>query len=244
MRIFANMLAYNSLEMIRGGLENFEKTTTDLEHRRLVKTVFNPGFPGNSEVAVKALASEFGWWFANIPNEGVMGNHNRVIHEYCHMEKGDYYICADPDVRWDKAGWVTESIEVLESDPDFVFVCAARPFYDEEWLIEGHGRSVHTLPSGTRYAKFKQLVAWSTGIFKGEFLASRPRDFKAVNKWYGWSEHADVDRMYKLGKKWVSLVDHYDHHLGADPVYCKWKTAQAKGESTESFDEWLKKEHA
>ena len=106
-RSFITILGYNSIEMIRGALENFQNTTTDLEHRRCVKTLFNPGFPGTTEEELKALAVEFGFWYANIPNDGVMGNRNRAIHDYYHMEKGDTYICFDPDVRWQQKGWLT-----------------------------------------------------------------------------------------------------------------------------------------
>lgn len=239
MRDFIVCLGYNSPAMIRGALENFEATTTDAEHRRCVKTLFNPGFPGNSEQTLKNIASEFGWWFANIPNEGVMGNHNRVIHEFCHMEPGDTYTCFDPDVRWQQNGWLSAAKEILFSQEDVVFVCAAREFYDEKWLIDTHGRTLHLLPSGARYARFKELVAWSTGVWKGDWLAKRPRDFKAAHEWYGWAEHADVAHMQKHKKKWLSMVDHYDHHLGADPIYCEWKVACAKGICNIDFGTWL-----
>lgn len=239
MRHFITMLGFNTPAMIRGALENFEATTTDQEHRRCVKTLFNPGYPGNSEQTLKNLASEFGWWFANIPNKGVMENHNVAIHEYCHMEAGDTYSCFDPDVRWQQKGWLTAAEEILNAFEDVVFVCAAREFYDEKWLIDSHVRKLHELPSGTRYATFQQLVAWSTGVWKGEWLAKRPRHFKAAHPYYGWCEHADVDYMGKHRKRWLSLVDHYDHHLGAEPIYCEWKIACAKGETNLDFQTWL-----
>lgn len=239
MRVFITCLGYNKPAMIRGALENFEETTTDLEHRRCVKTLFNPGFPENSEAELKDLAAEFGWWFTNIPNEGVMGNHNRVIHDYCHMQKGDFYVCWDPDVRMQQKGWLSAAVEVLNAHEDVVFVCPALPFHNEEWCYTQHGRTLHELPSKTKFAKYTHLLAWSTGVWKGEWLAKRPRDFKAAHPVYGWTEHADIDLMNKHGKKWLSLVDFYDHHLGSDPVYCEWKIACAKGETLETYNLWL-----
>lgn len=241
MRHFITCLGFNTPEMIRGALQNFEDTTTDSEHRRCVKTLYNPWFPGNLEADLKAIASEFGWWFANIPNEGVMSNHNRVIHDYCHMEPGDTYTCFDPDVRMMNKGWLTAANEVLFSKDDVVFVCLSRPFHDEPTCAGPHGRKIHTLPSGTRYATYSQLIAWSTGVWKGEWLAKRPRNFKAAHPQYGWTEHADVALMQKHEKKWLSLVDFYDNHLGSGAEYSAWKLACAKGETDLEFAKWLSK---
>jgi hypothetical protein len=170
-----------------------------------------------------------------------MENWNYCIHELAHMRKGDYLICHDPDVRWQQRGWLTAAIEILESDENCVFVCAARPFYDEKWLIDSHGREVHSLPSGVRYATFKQLVAWSTGIWKGDWLAMRPRDFAAAHPLYGYVEHRDVELMNEHKKTWRSLVDFYDFHTGSDPIYCEWKTACAQFKTSEPYEVWLKR---
>lgn len=245
MRIFATCLGFNTPEMIRGALENFEATTTDVEHRRLVKTLFLCQFPfptpEKNRHALLDIGAEFGWWTTEIPNEGGLANHNRVIHEYYRMRPGDLYICFDPDVRMQQTGWVSAMAEALASDPSAVFCCAARPFHDEEWCVRQHGRSISVLPSGLRVARYRQLIAWSTGIWKGEWLAARPRDFKAANQWYGYFEHADLALMNAKGKTWLQVPDYYDHHQGADADYTKWKIESARGETKVSFEEWLKK---
>jgi hypothetical protein len=164
-----------------------------------------------------------------------------VIHDYCKMQKGDYYFCGDPDVRIQQIGFFSAMVEALESDPDVVFVCPALPFHDDEWCYKQHGREIVTLPSGLRISKYKALLAWSTGLWKGEWLAARPRDFKAVTPRYGWTEHADIALMNAHGKKWLSLTDYFDHHQGADAVYCEWKHAAAKGETMLTFAEWMAK---
>lgn len=243
MRIFATCLGFNTPEMVRGALQNFEDTTFDFEHRRMVKTLFYCDFPlpdqETNRRELHKIGAEFGWWVTNIPNEGVMANHNRAIHEYCHMVPGDFYITFDPDVRMQLRGWVSAMIEALQSDPNVVFCCAAMPHHDEKWCSDQHGRTIHSLPTGVRIAKYKALLAWSMGMWKGEWLAARPRDFKAAHPFYGWTEHADVDRMNAAGKKWLSLVDFYDHHLGADPIYVEWKVGCASGKIVVSFEKWL-----
>ena len=64
-------------------------------------------------------------------------------------------------------------------------------------------------------------------MWKGEWLASRPADFKAENKHYGYFEHADLKLMKEKNKTWLSLVDFYDHHQGAEPLYTEWKKLSA-----------------
>lgn len=250
MRIFATMLGYNSPEMVRGALENFEATTTDEEHRRLVKTLFWCEYPlpdvETNRRELHAMAAEHGWWVTNIPNRGVMENHNVAIHEYCHLQPGDFYICFDPDVRMQQKGWVSAMIAALRSEPSAVFCCAAMPHHDEEWCYTQHGRAITYINSqepgepSLRVARYRQLLAWSMGMWKGEWLAARPRDFKAAHPLYGWTEHADIDLMHKHGKTWLSLVDYYDHHLGAEPSYVEWKIACAQSKTRVPFDEWLK----
>jgi len=244
MRIFVNVIAYNSVEVVRGALENFEAITTDSEHRRMVKTIFNPGYPlpsvAENETALKKLAHEFGFWFANIPNEGVLGNHNRIIHEFLHMEPGDYYVIYDPDVRIQEKGYISAAIEVLQSEPNIVFVCPSREFHHEKWCVDQHGRQLYTLPSGLRVAKYRSLIAWSCGVFKGEWLACRKRNFAAENPVYGYSEHCEYDRMNDAKKKWRQLADFHDYHLGADALYTEWKKLSSDKKTRQPFDAWLK----
>lgn len=241
MRIFVTMLGFNRPEMIRGALENFEATTTDAEHRRCVKTLFYCGypFPEDNRDELHRLAVEFGWWVTDIPNEGVMANHNRAIHDYCHMRTGDFYVTFDPDVRMQEKGWLSAMVEALGSDPNAMFCCAARRFHNDSWCEEQHGRSIHQLPSGLRIARYRHLIAWSMGMWKGEWLAARPRDFKADAPHYGYAEHADYARLCDQRKTWVSLVDFYDDHQGAEPLYTKWKAESAAHRTKLSFHDWL-----
>lgn len=244
MRIFMVMLGFNTPEMIKGALQNVEDTTTDAEHRRLVKVLFNCGYPLPCADANNAVSGEYaanyGWQVVPIENKGVVENHNYAIHEFCHPRKGDYYVTFDPDVRMQQVGWVSAMIEALETDPDVVFCCAARPYHNEGWCIQQHGRNIETLTSHLKIAHYKQLIAWSMGMYKGEWLATRARNFCASNPFYGYSEHCEYDRMNAAKKKWVSLVDFYDHHLGAEDQYVKWKAESAAHTCTVSFEQWLK----
>lgn len=245
MRVFAFMLGFNRAEMVRGGLENFEATTTDQEHRRLVKTLIICQYPlpsvDENRAELLKLAAEFGWWCTEIPNAGVMENHNVCIHDLAHLQAGDYYVCADPDVRWQQKGWLSASIEALSWNDETVFCAAALPHHDEEWCWKAHGRVITKLPSGLRIARYRQLLAWSTGVWKGEWLAARPRNFKAKHPQYGWTEHADIELMHQHGKKWLTLVDYYDHHLGSEPQYVEWKIECAQGKTSLPFNVWLQK---
>lgn len=247
MRIFITTLGYNRAEMVRGCFENLNQMTLLSEQDKLVKTLCVLGYPlpspEENRVELLAIAERFGFSVVEFPNVGVMQNWNTVIHDHLKMETGDYLVTWDPDVRMQQPGFLSAMIDALERDPDNVFVCAARPYHDEEWCIKQHGREVITLPSGTRVGIYRDLIAWSTGMFKAEFLNTRPRDFKATGEVYGWTEHADVRRMKLLKKKWVSLVDYYDHHLGAmDESYTKWKVESAQTKTTDTFDVWLKKQ--
>lgn len=245
MRVFIVMLGYNRADCVRAAMENLEATTTDEEHRRLVKTVFLCQYPlpsvsQNREEIIK-LAAEFGWWHAEIPNGGVMENHNQAIHDYCHMQPGDFYVVFDPDVRMQQKGWITAMIDALRSEDRAVFCAAAREFHHHDWMQKApYNRKVHTLPSGVRVSKFDTLVAWSMGMWKGEWLAARPRDFKMAHKFYGYAEHADLALMEKHGKTWNSVTDYLDHHQGSpDELYTQWKLASAQGATSADFNSWL-----
>lgn len=246
MRIFITMLAHNRSEVVRGAMENLEATTTDAEHRRLVKTAFLCQYPlpsveHNREEIIK-LAREFGWWHAEVPNKGVMANHNTALHDYCHIEDGDFYVTFDPDVRMDKPGWISAMIEALNSDPTAMFCSSSMYFHSHEWMQKPpHNRKVTTLPSGLRIARWSQLIAWPSGMWKGEFLKTRPRHF-SEHMYYGCSEFSDHDRLIENGKTWMSVPDYIDNHLGApDPEYLQWKQESAAGKTSYSFNIWLEK---
>lgn len=246
MRIFIVCLGYNRHDVIRGAMENLEATTTDVEHRRLVKTVFNCQFPLPSVAENRAktieLAREFGWWHAEIPNEGVMGNHNRAIHEYCHIQPGDFYVTFDPDVRMNKPGWISAMVEALNSDPRAMFCSSAMDFHHHDWMQKPpYNRKVTQLPSGLNVARYDCLIAWPSGMWKGEYLASRPRNFAQRGKFYGWSEHADHARLVQNNWTWLSVPDYVDHHLGSpEESHIKWKQASASGATSKPFDQWLR----
>jgi hypothetical protein len=245
-RIFVTTLGYNRAEMVEDCFRNLSATTLLSEQDRLVKTLCILGYPlpspEQNRIELLDIAEQFGFSVVEFPNVGVMQNWNTVIHEHLKMQTGDYLLTWDPDVRMQQPGFLSAMVEALESDPDNVYVCAARPYHDEEWCSKQHGREIYTLPSGSRVARYRDLIAWSVGMFKAEFLNTRPRDFKATGEVYGWCEHADVRRMKLLKKKWVSLVDHYDHHLGAmDESYTLWKIESAQTKTTDTFDVWLRK---
>lgn len=246
MRIFVTMLGFNTPTMIREALINFEETTLTTEHTHMVKNLFLCGYPipnaENNDHVTEQLARHYGWNSIKIPNKGGLENHNVAIHEHMRMGVGDYYVTFDPDVRMQQKGWVTAMRNALEqTEPETVYVAAARPYHDEDWCSKQHGRKIITLPSGLRVAKYQRLIAWSIGMFKGEWLAARPRDFKAKNEFYGYFEHADLELMQKHRKKWCTLVDYYDHHQSACPVYTEWKRQCADGSTTIKFEDWLQK---
>lgn len=246
MRIFITMLGYNRPEVIRGAMEQLEATTTDAEHRRLVKTVFNVQYPlggvdQNREATIK-LAREFGWWHAEIPNLGVMANHNTALHDYCHIEDGDFYVTYDPDVRMQKKGWISAMMEALNSDPSAMFCCSALGFHKDDWMQKPpYNRKIQVLPSGLRIARYNCLIAWASGMWKGEFLKTRPRHFGIKGCYYGESEGGDARRLAEHKKTWLSVADYVDDHLGAiDPEYTEWKQLWAHGKILLPFDQWLK----
>lgn len=247
MRIFITMLGYNRAETVRDAMINLEEFTTDAEHRRLVKTVFLCQYPlpsveENRAKIIKA-AREFGWWYAEIPNQGVMANHNTALHDYCHIDDGDFYVTFDPDVRFRKVGWISAMIEALNSDPTAMFCSSALDFHHHDWMYQHpYNRKVTTLPSGLNIARYNCLISWASGMWRGEFLKTRPRDFAQMGKYYGWSEHADYDRLLFHRKTWLSVADYVDYHLGApDALYTDWKQESAGGKTDLSFNEWLEK---
>ena len=245
MRVFITLLGFNTPEMIRGAVENFEATTTDLENRRCIKTIFDCGFPiGNKAENTeknRQTAIEFGWWHTEIPNESVMGNHNKVIHDFYRMGKGDFYFCFDPDTRMRPTRWMSAMVEALRSEESAVFCASSRSYHDEQWCIDQHGRTIQTLPSGLRISRYRELIAWSSGMWKGEWLAQRPRSFAAEGKVYGWTEHADLKNMQAHGKTWLAVTDFYDDHLSSGTDYTRWKQESAEKKTDKTFEDWLKK---
>ena len=246
MRIFVTMVGYNRHDVVRDAMQSLEDTTTDAEHRRLVKTVFLCQYPIPSVDVNRAkiieAAKEFGWWYAEIQNQGVMANHNTALHDYCHIDDGDFYITYDPDVRFKKVGWISAMVEALQSDPTAMFCSSALDFHHHDWMQKKpYSRKVTTLPSGLKISRFDCLISWASGMWRGDFLKTRPRDFAQLGKYYGWSEHADYDRLLEHKKTWLSVTDFVDYHLGApDAEYTAWKICSARKETELSFNEWLK----
>jgi len=239
-RYFIFTLGFNTPEMIEGALQNFEETTTAEENRHAIKTLLHPGFPGNTPEMLSDLAVKYGWWGAvNVPNISIMENWNYCIHSLAHMRKGDYLFCFDPDVRMGKPGWITAMVEALNSDDDAVFCSAGMDFHTHDWFVREYGQQITVLPSGVRVARYNQLIAWSSGAWKGEWLAARPVDFKAPNKVYGYLEHADLALMAKHKKTWISVPDYVDYHRCSDPVYSQWKVESAQHKTDKHYAEWL-----
>lgn len=240
MRVFITLLGFNTSEMVREAAINLEETTLPEEQKFLIKTIFDPGYPGNDPKVLKQIAVDHGWWHTPIPNESVMGNHNRVIHDFYRMQEGDFYVCFDPDVRMQGRGWVSAMVQALKSDPTAVFCAASRTYHNEKWCSDQHGRTITQLPSGLRISRYRELIAWSTGMWKGEWLAARPRNFKGDNAVYGFTEHADLRLMKEHKKTWLAVTDFYDDHKWSpDPRYIAWKKESADGKTSARFEEWV-----
>lgn len=241
-RVHAVMLAFNRHDVVRGAMENFEDTV--IPNPDYVKWCFDPGYPigqpENSEF-IKTLCETFGWKYTRIENEGVLGNWNTVIHDHLGMVNGDFLITYDPDVRMDKRGWVPAMVEALRSEDSAVFCAASMWFHQHEWMYQPpYNRKVRALPSGVNIAKYDCLIAWSSGMWKADFLITRPRNFSCRGRWYGWNEHADYERMLKHGKTWLQVADYIDRHLGsADSSYAEWKQEAASGKTALRFEEWI-----
>lgn len=237
------MLGFNQPEVIRGAMDQFNQTVDS--DNRIVKWFFDPGYPlpdkHQNASLNKQLCSTFGWIYTPIENEGVLGNWNKVIHEHLNMVNGDFLFTYDPDVRMQQKGWIWAMVEALESDPKAMFCSSALEFHAHDWMQKPpYNRKVSELASGLRISRYDCLIAWPSGMWRADFLITRPRDFGARGKYYGWNEHADYDRLLKHGYTWLSTTDYVDHHLGApDQKYQQWKLLTAQGKVSIRFEEWL-----
>lgn len=246
-RTFVVCIGFNTPEMIAGAFINADKTIGF--NTRVVKWFFDPGYPNPSrEENMKqnrALCSEYGWIYTPIENEGVLGNWNKIIHEYLNMEPQDFLFTFDPDVRMNKWGWIIAMREALESDPKAKFCSSALDFHEHDWMSQSpYNRKVTTLDSGLRIARYDCLIAWASGMWRADFLISRDRNFGAKGKYYGWNEHADYERLLAHGFTWISAADFIDNHMGApDSKYVEWKQRTAAGIVDVKFEEWIKDEH-
>lgn len=253
MTAFVSMLGYNRIEMVRGAMENFRDTVEPGPGIR--KLLFSCDFPLPEPQAhrelLNGLACEFDWEWNMIPNEGCVENHNKAIFEYGRLVPGDFYVTFDPDVRMREKGWLPAMVTALQNESEAVFVCAARSFHHEEWCAREHGRQVYNTELGpqVRVARWRELVSWSMGMYKAEWLLDfMGRDFKvsdhytrhAVHPHYGYGEHAHYALMQKHSKHWLSLVDFHDDHVGADPLLTAWKMEAAAVRTVLPFDQWLK----
>lgn len=244
-RVFAVCLGFNTPEMIEGAMHNYASTVFPAQNH-VVKWFFDPGFPNpdreQNALANRKLCSKYGWMYTPIENEGVLGNWNKVIHEYLNMEPEDFLVTFDPDVRMGKTGWMPAMIEALNSDPTAKFCSSALEFHAHDWMQQPpYNRRVTELASGLRISRYDCLIAWASGMWRADFLITRPRHFGAKGKWYAWNEHADYDRLLQHGFTWLSTTDYVDYHLGAsDQKYVDWKLKTAHGQVGISFEEWIK----
>lgn len=244
MKFYAVMLGFNRTDVIEEAMQNFVRTTDNEPY--IEKWFFEVGYPlpnpQENEKTNRANCEKYGWKHNKIDNKGVMSNWNQVIHEFLHMQNGDFLCTYDPDVRMDKKGWVPAMIEALQSDESAMFCSSALDFHHHDWMQKTpYYRTVSTLPSGLRVSRFKTLIAWASGTWKADFLITRPRDFAQKGAFYGWSEHADYERLLKNGKTWLSVTDFVDYHLGArDPEYTEWKKYAASNPKHIDFESWLR----
>jgi hypothetical protein len=216
-------------------------------NHEIVKCFFDPGYPLDDKEENmrlnKQLCSTFGWSYTQIPNEGVLGNHNRVIHEHLNMQNGDFYITFDPDVRMNRRGWLPAMVEALNSDPTAMFCSSALDFHHHDWMQKPpYNRKVTELPTGLRISRYDCLIAWASGMWRADALITRPRDFGARGKYYGWNEHSDYERLLKNNWTWLSVADFVDNHLGSpDAKLVEWKQKTAAGHIEEKFEDWVKR---
>lgn len=245
---FAICLAHNRTEIIRGGLENFEATTTPEEKAMCVKQLYFCSYPlpsiEQNREDCKKLCEEFGWRFMEIPNVGILANHNLVLHELSGIKNGDYYITFDPDVRWGSIGWVSATKDIFDFDPDIMFISSGLDFHHhEQFKNPPYSRRVRSTPSGTNFGEWGCVVSWASGTWRADFLLTRPRHF-GEDVMYGNSESTDYARLMAYKKKWVSLVDFIDKHFGApDQIYLDWKLAWAHGKTNKSFIDFIKEKN-
>lgn len=245
MTVFAVMLGYNKPEVIKGGMQNFADT---VDPNYPIKKVFiELGYPITSlprEVNRQAC-EEFGWEYNEFKNEGVMGNWNKVIHEILvpihGMKDGDFLHTFDPDVRMNCKGWLPSMVAAL-AEPKRMFCSSSMNFHSHDWMYKPpYNRKVKWEKDGVSVATWDCLIAWASGMWKADFLITRPRDFGCAGKFYGWNEHADYDRLIKHGFTWCSVADFIDYHLGApDQDYTIWKQESAAHKTAVAFDEWLR----
>jgi hypothetical protein len=245
MKMHIVMLGFNRPETIQGAMEALVNTTLEHEKELISKRFFFCQYPlpsiEENRHKCRSLCKEYGWQFDEIPNEGVLFNHNRVIHEYLNMDDADFYFTYDPDVRLISPGWVSAFIEALQSDNNAMFCCSALDFHHHDWMQRPpYSRKVTELPSGLKIARYGCLISWASGAWKAHFLKSRPRNFGRREVLYGESEFADHKRLKEQNKTWISLVDFVDYHLGApDQEYIQWKKDWAHGKTLKPFDLWL-----
>lgn len=243
MKTFVHMLAFNTISMIRGGLENYRDTVVDRPD--IHRTLFWCGFPlpsrSENHAACLQMALEFGWNFKAIENRGVAKNWEQVVFDHFKPEGDDVVVGFDPDVRMRAKGWLPAMEEILRLDTDnrTVFVAADRPYYEEKWCADQHGHSVREVRVGVEVSEFRELVAWSMGAYRGDWLMSLG-EIDAHNKIYGYGEHWMRDRMNERGTRWVVARGHMDDHLPADcPEYLDWKIQSARMKTKLRFEEWI-----
>lgn len=244
MKTLVHMLCYNSEEMIRGALENFRETVDDDES--IVKVMFEVQYPLPSKEEsfsyVKKLAELYGWGFHSIPNKGVAGNWTQAF-DYFNPADDDVIVGFDPDCRMRPKGWLKAITEVNAAHPEHPCVIPNRTYHDEKWVHEGHGRTIYTdEKTGYRLGKYRQLIAWSLGSHRCDWLRflRGQGEFAAYSKVYSYSEHWQYDQLLKHGKHWVELVDYYDDHVVSDALYTKWKHESAAKTTDLFFEDWLK----
>lgn len=237
------MLGFNTHGMIREAMDSFNDTSIK-ESVDVHKWFFDVGYPGNDSKTLEIICGhhQYKWTYNKFENEGVLGNWNKVIHEYLNMQPGDFLVTFDPDVRMQQKGWISAMVEALESDPTAMFCSSALDFHHHDWMQQPpYNRKVTTLESGLRISRYDCLIAWASGMWRADFLITRPRNFGARGKWYGWNDHADYERLLAHGYTWLSTTDFVDHHLGSpDPKYVEWKQKTAGGIIEKKFEDWIK----
>lgn len=234
-RTIVHCLAYNTPEMVKEALENYQLRGS-MPHAGVERYLVDPGFPlmaaEPQSIKLRELAEDFGWTYLRMPqNYGVAGNWNWLMFTVG-VGRNDVVIGADPDARPQQPGWLSALEAALRDTPDAAYV----------GLNHGLDNLPHELVGEKpRLMKFDRLVAWSVGGFHGRFLEKINFELGQDNLSYGYIEHWCHRKMKNWDMEFYLLRDFYDHHQSSEPIYQEWKTASAEKKTQASFEDWLKK---
>lgn len=199
---------------------------------------------------LKGVAKSFGSVYLELENIGVSQNWTSV-YDYLVREHGftddDNLICADPDERPEREGWVKAIGDVLQGDHKIGWACMIMP---EQRKILNRTNTEETVINDISVWKVLGSVNWAQGGFSGRFLSEEGGvPYIEEMPIYGGIEQASILVMDELGYEWRILpdyvVEHTDYDKGtanASRLLRQWKNDiifNLKKQIT--FEEWLKR---